>query len=451
MKNLISIILRYAVSAVGVLIFLIFSNLIAVLIIGTTTIPQLTPLKYNVRQISQALTQDTTGWHMSKEFLEILRESYAWAMLIDENGEIVWSDRLPESLSHHYTPAQIASFTRWYLDDYPVYVYQKDDGILVLGNEIGSRWKYLMEMDRDTLGYLIQMFPVWAVINLILAACLILLSSIRFFCSLRRVAAGLSDLAHQQPVNIPEKGIFGSLYHDLNRTSAHLMRQQEILIRRDRMRTEWIAGVSHDVRTPLTLILGHAAQIESDTSANAQTQEKAQVIRVQCEHLRQLIEDLNLASKLTYGAQPIRETEFDAAVFMRHIAANFLNEYPDIDFVLEIDCTCEGVQVKGDCALLERAIRNILVNSVKHTTDSTITVQLVRHTTFLEFTISDTGDGYPASILENLHHPLAPELPTHGLGLSIVRQIVALHGGTTEFFNIDSGACTIITIPLPKA
>lgn len=450
MKNLISIILRYAVSAVGVLIFLIFSNLIAVLIIGTTTIPQLTPLKYNVRQISQALTQNTEGWYMPEEILHVLHENYEWAMLIDENGEVVWSDRLPQSLFHHYTPAQIASFTRWYLDDYPVYVYQKEDGIFVLGNKIGSRWKYLMEMDRDTLTYLIQMFPVWAVINLILAACLILLSSIRFFRSLRRIAAGLSDLAHQQPVDIPEKGIFGSLYHDLNCTSAHLMRQQEILIHRDRMRTEWIAGVSHDVRTPLTLILGHAAQIESDTSVNAQTQEKAQVIRVQCEHLRQLIGDLNLASKLTYGAQPIQKIEFDVAAFIRHIAANFLNEYPDIDFLLEIDRACEGKLVKGDRTLLERAIRNILVNSVKHATDSTITVKLIQHTTFLEFVISDTGNGYPTSVLENLHHPLASELPTHGLGLSIVRQIVALHGGTTEFSNTDSGACTIITIPLQE-
>ena len=95
MKNLISIILRYAVSAVGVLIFLIFSNLIAVFIIGTTTIPQLTPLKYNVRQISQALAQDVEGWYMPEEILHVLHENYEWAMLIDENGEVVWSDRLP--------------------------------------------------------------------------------------------------------------------------------------------------------------------------------------------------------------------------------------------------------------------------------------------------------------------------------------------------------------------
>lgn len=88
--------------------------------------------------------------------------------------------------------------------------------------------------------------------------------------------------------------------------SEQLRRRNEIIARRDDARTSWIAGVSHDVRTPLALILGWAEQLEQDTALPAAARQKACGIRTQSEKLRALIEDLNLTSKLQYGAQPLR-------------------------------------------------------------------------------------------------------------------------------------------------
>ncbi|MDO4669400.1 MAG: HAMP domain-containing sensor histidine kinase [Butyricicoccus pullicaecorum] len=450
MKTLFQIILRYALSAVGVLLLLIAVNITA--LVGYTIKAMhsdFSPLEYRLRDFAETLTHTETGWELPEDSMQDLQQNYVWGMLLDPQGEVVWSDRLPPALNHRYSPAQVAAFSRWYLADYPVYAYQKGDFLLVLANPKNSRWKYPVEMDIRTLNSLLQQFPIWVMCNLLLAILLILLSSIRFFRSIRRIAGGLSDLAKENPVSLPEKGIFKSLCHDLNTTSVNLRKQQELLNRRDRMRTEWIAGVSHDVRTPLTIILGTAAQMENDPENTPARTKKAQTIRIQGERLRRLIEDLNLASKLTYNAQPLRKKMVILPVLIRQIVTDLLNQHETLALSLTISHDCEGVPICIDEALIERAIRNLIGNSMAHTPpDTNIFLNLQNKGQYFAFSICDTGAGYPAAVLESLNRPLANELPSHGLGLPIVRQIAELHGGTTTFFNSAQGACCIVTLPI---
>lgn len=451
MKTFIQIILRYALSAVGVLMLLIFFNSAAFLSYGYKTITaSAIPLEYNIREFADSLTETETGWMMPQEQLDMLHDTYTWAMLLDADGMIVWSDRLPENLMHRYTSAEVASFTRWYLDGYPVYAYTvASDHLLVIANPQNSRWKYTIEMKLDSMNYFLQNLPAWIVANLILAAALILLCSVRFFWSLRCVANGLADLAKQRPVKIPEKGLFGSLYHDLNQTSKQLRQQQEVINQRDRMRTEWIAGVSHDVRTPLTLILGNAAQIAEDPLLAPEVRKKSQIIQTQCQRLRKLIENLNLTSKLAYHAQSIRKTSFCLAALLRKTAADLLNQNPSFNLTLQVPPSCEGIQVCGDVALLDRAICNLLNNSMQYAEPTgEVSVILTRLGNSLKLVVSDHGPGYPKSVLERLRQPLQQELPSHGLGLFIVRQIVALHGGITDFKNTQYGTSATIILPI---
>ena len=87
----------------------------------------------------------------------------------------------------------------------------------------------------------------------------------------------------------------------INKTSERLIRQEADLNRRDSARTEWIAGVSHDIRTPLSLVMGYASQLEEDDNLPPEAREKAAVIRSQSERIKSLVSDLNLASKLEYA------------------------------------------------------------------------------------------------------------------------------------------------------
>ena len=71
----------------------------------------------------------------------------AFAMLLNEEGCPVWSYNLPESLEHSYSINQVASFSRWYLADYPVSVWGDEIGLLVIGYPKGSVWNYYIHLD----------------------------------------------------------------------------------------------------------------------------------------------------------------------------------------------------------------------------------------------------------------------------------------------------------------
>ena len=158
-------------------------------------------------------------------------------------------------------------------------------------------------------------------------------------------------------------GISGlELAEKLNRTGAQLQAKNEMLSRRDNARTQWIAGVSHDVRTPLALILGWAEQLEQDALLPGSSRQKAAGIRTQCEKLRTLIDDLNLTSKLEYGAQPLRRKDLRAGPLFRQLVAQFC-ESPlaeRCEITLEQEEPAEQTVLSVDEALLARLLENLM-------------------------------------------------------------------------------------------
>lgn len=69
-------------------------------------------------------------------------QGYAWAMVLDGDGTVIWQYDLPQNLNKHYTASEIASFSRWYLDDWPVFCWTADYGLFVAAQPRGSVWKY---------------------------------------------------------------------------------------------------------------------------------------------------------------------------------------------------------------------------------------------------------------------------------------------------------------------
>ena len=238
----------------------------------------------------------------------------------------------------------------------------------------------------------------------------------------------------------------------LNQTSAHLQKQGEMLARRDTARTQWIAGVSHDVRTPLALILGWAEQLERDPSLPGAARQKAGGIRTQSEKLRSLIDDLNLTSKLQYGAQPLRRQTLAAGPLVRQLAAQFY-ESPLADRC-ELSLTqteaAERALLDADPALLGRLLENLLNNSVRHNTGP-VRVHIGTEVAGGRFclTVADDGAGYPPQVLAALHSPEPGENAPHILGLHVVEQIAAAHGGQAVFGQaVPHGAKTTVWLPL---
>ena len=410
---------------------------------------------YRVGALADALKQTETGLQWGREHTPAeWMQGYAWAMVLDDNGNVIWQQDLPQKLNHRYTASEVAVFSHWYLADYPVQCWAADYGLFVVAEPVGTCWKYNIDMKQKMimmLGKSIQ--PTMVELLLVVLGCCLFFSW-RGSKSLQTVTAGLDTLAQGGTVSLPAAGFAGELAQKLNETSEQLRRRNEIIARRDTARTEWIAGVSHDIRTPLALILGWAEQLQRDATLPAAARQKAGGICTQCEKIRSLIEDLNLTSKLQYGAQPLRCQPTQAGPLLRRLAAEFCDSplAASCTVALEIAPDADKAILDADAALLARAVENLLHNAACHN-PGPVQVQLsaVRTGKTLRITIADDGAGYPPAVLHALQTGEAGENTPHILGLHVVEQIIRAHGGTAAFArNAPRGAKAVLVLPVTE-
>ena len=411
MKTFGRLIRRYLLAAAGIVLLLV---MLVIAFIGrlvwqeSSRGPQ---WEYAMGNIAESMVQTDEGLAFGPEHApEEWMDGYVWAMVLDDDGDVIWNYALPQELDHRYTASDVAKFSRWYLDGYPVFCWAAEHGLFVVGVEKDRIVRYNAYSSPEIVRGL-----VGSVVPILLS----LLGLIVLICFLLSWQGAKELLA---------------------------------LARRDNARTQWIAGVSHDVRTPLALILGWAEQLEQDTALPEHTRQKAGGIRTQSEKLRTLIDDLNLTSKLQYGAQPLRKEELTAGPLMRQLVARFcespLAERCDLSLTQSLEA--EQAKLSVDRALLERLLENLLGNSVRHNTlPVQIRVETARVGRSFILTVTDNGRGYPPEVLEALQAAEPAEDAPHILGLHVVEQIAAAHGGKAVFSqNTPNGAKAVVTLPL---
>lgn len=402
---------------------------------------------FPVGRFAESFTKTGEGAYAPSPDLE-WQKHFAWAMLLNDHGEILWEENLPSELDHPYTVPEVASFSRWYLKDYPVMVYRNDYGLLVAGKPIGSLARFDFYMDHDVLSALLSsFFPLLLLdFGMVLAICLWL--GWRGAKPLRELAEGIGLLADGKEVRLKESGATAELAEKLNQTSRHLEQQNKLIQRRDMTRANWIAGVSHDIRTPLALIMGYAEQLAQRFPSQSELRKKADAICIQSQKIKALIEDLNLTFKLQYNAQPLRRSPIQMGAWLRRCVADFCDSLgPAYSVDLLIREPAGQTTLEADEELLTRAMNNLLNNSVRHN-PSGCCIKVLAKIRSGEFVLEvrDNGTGYPEAVLGNLSDTCPDSNTPHILGLHLVQQIVAAHGGQAAFRN-DSGAEAVLRFP----
>ncbi len=347
-----------------------------------------------------ALEETEAGYILSEKMERTLQDKNCWAMLLDGEGRVVWQQDKPDEVPDQFSLAQVAGFTRWYLMDYPVRVRMAGDGLLVIGAPKNTVWKYDVEIPLPTMLF----WPMWIMVT---AACNVLLILLLSVAMTRR--------RYQQ---------------------------------RDAARTEWIAAVSHDVRTPLSMVLGYADSLENDAALPTEQREQAALIRQKGEELRGLIADLNLTNRLMHSMEPLQAEWLSPAALVREAAAECINALQDDRYAIEVQIAPNAAHalLYGDRALLMRMLKNLLGNSMRHNPRGcTVTVTLCMQRLGLQLAVGDNGSGYTAAQLQALSERSTAVTTGRGLGLTIVRQIVAAHHGRIRFRNNAAGGayCSI--------
>lgn len=385
-----------------------------------------------------------------KDFLE--EKGYAFLMLLNDAGDVIFAWNLPKDLKDHYTAGEISAFSRWYLSDYPVKVWKTREGLLVAGGQKNSLWKFTLELPMGFMEHIGQYLYIIAGANLMIILSVIGFLGYRYYKSLFPLSEGIEALSRNQLIHLAEKGAAGELAGRINRTSDILERQRQMIQKRDMARTEWIAGISHDIRTPLSVIMGYADELMENENLEESDRIRAGVIRNQSIKIRQLIEDLNLTSKLEYNMQPLRVTSFYPAALLRTLAAEFINEGLDgqWEVSLVIEPELEGVILKGDEELLRRAVRNLLSNCTRHNTDGCrIWLKGETRENRCVIKVSDDGIGIPDKVVQYLLEEdgdMWGEKKPHVMGLRIVKQIAKAHKG--DFQITEKGHCVNISFPI---
>lgn len=452
MKSMMKILVRYVLSAAGIALILLVLNLIMIMV-WMVKASESSVTGYRISEVADSLTSKNGVYELSELGKEALEKRYQWAMLLNDQGQVIWSQNLPADIPRQYTAPQVASFTRWYLNDYPVYVWQHADGLLVLGTAKGSRWKAGLEMSSSAIDTTLTWVPVVAVLNALAAVLLAILLGLRLFRSLRTLARGIEDMANKKAVKLPTSGLLGDLADRLNQTSGILQQQDLALRKRDNARAVWITGISHDIRTPLSMIMGYASQLEENSNIAENEREQAGIIRRQSEKIKALVNDLNLTSKLEYEMQPLQQAQIIPAKLLRNAVADFINNNLDERYKidLEISPAAQELIVCGDEKLLGRVISNLINNSIEHNPHGcTIYLRLGYDDGKCRITVNDDGKGFSPETISALQEPLTFSAESkQGLGLTIVRQILKAHEGTIKFSNLQPTGCSVcIELPL---
>ena len=352
----------------------------------------------SVSRVSSTLTWDGTDYEFSGE--NLLGDDH-WAILISEDGQVIWSFHKPVDVPEQYSLTDVASFTRWYLRDYPVQCRVRDDGLLVVGSPKGSVWKH----DISTASQLLHDAPLWVGgIFLLTLGCVLLLAYFvvrRWFRQAQKV--------------------------------------------RDAARSDWINGVSHDIRTPLSMVMGYAAQMEGAADLSPERRRQAGIIRAQSQAIRDLVNDLNLTMRLDCAMQALRKEPLQLEAFLRQIAADFLNGGLGDGFDFEMDLPAKPLpQIDADPFLLRRAVNNLLTNCVRHNAPgcSICLGARAEGKSVVLFVEGGAAAGIPAAA-DPTRQLEADGGAAHGTGLKLVSQIAAAHGGEARFYGGDVFRCEL--------
>lgn len=407
-----------------------------------------------LEEVCGALHRVQGRYELESGAAELLDSRGAWAMLLDDRtGSSLWSYARPAEIAERYTATEIARFSRGYLQDYPVFVWTHADGLLVVGCPKGSYTKQLANyVPGGWYGSLLLFAGVMLACDGLLLFFLYYRMQSRTVRLLEPLAEGLRALAGGRAVSLQEQEPFEELAGQINQASEQLRR-------RDAVRANWIAGVSHDVRTPLSVILAEAELLAQDEALPAQAQEQAGRIVRHSLRIRRLVNDLNLASKLDCQVQPFQIERVRVAPLLRRLAADCLNHGCAEQF--EVDCDLQalppGQWVEGDAAMLERAVENLLANSVAHNpTGCRIRLAAQKVGESVQIVVADDGRGVTDAQLERLRacpHYMQSDgcagEPRHGLGLLIVGQIARAHHGSMELGRAGGkGFAVTLTLPV---
>ncbi|MGP2439293.1 SpoIIE family protein phosphatase [Streptomyces sp. JW3] len=233
-------------------------------------------------------------------------------------------------------------------------------------------------------------------------------------------------------------------------------RRAEELAELDRAKTAFFSNISHEFRTPLTLIMGPVAELRARLAdADPALREELEVVHRNGLRLGRLVNSLLDFSRIEAGRMRARYEPVDLAAVTAELAGVFRSAVDRAGLRLAVECPPLARPVHLDRGMWEKVVFNLLGNALKFTFEGTVRVAVRAEDTHAVVVVADTGIGVPAAelprLFERFHRIENARARSHegsGIGLALVRELVGLHGGTITADSTE-GEGTAFTVRLP--
>lgn len=258
-----------------------------------------------------------------------------------------------------------------------------------------------------------------------------------------RLIGGVAEIVKgdlDYKVQTDEKfGIYKELTNNINHIGDGLKAAIETSLKDERMKTELITNVSHDLKTPLTSIISYIELLKKEEMVSEDAKHYVEVIDGKAQRLKQLTEDLVEAAKATSGNVELHMMPIDFNELMRQAIGEYEEKFAQKQLEIVAGYPGEVIKIEADGRRLYRVLENVLQNVCKYAMPKTrVYIDLLKQSGKAVFTVKNVSDAplniSPEELMERFTRgDEARTTEGSGLGLSIAKDLTSLQGGT---FNI---------------
>lgn len=453
--------------------FAVFSNVVLIMAAITIglfyyifSIPE--PEGLSIASWTQRFTDDFSVWmdykdgslEVEKIGLDRLDEYGLWIQVIDESGQEIFFYNKPESYPTSYSASELLTFgTSAYEDENTVFVSCLEDSKEICSYIIGFPYaigKYMLYYNGERFTRLLP-----AVKKIVLSALFIFAVLVFGYVGwisrkLTNITEGIRNVSLRAYLPLKEKGMFRDIYAALNKMDMEIKQSDRIKEETDSARKDWIANITHDLKTPLSPVKGYAELLADNQITGMETaQEYGKIILKNVFHVEKLLNDLKLTYQIDSGAVPYHPQEVLITRYVKEVIIDIINDPVFSNRNIEFESDRQELMVSIDPDLFRRAIQNIIINALIHNPpDTEIKIVIGKSAANVIFiSIRDNGSGMNEAEQAKLFNRYyrgtnTGEKPEgSGLGLAIAKQIVVLCGGNISVkSSMDIGTEFIIML-----
>lgn len=259
----------------------------------------------------------------------------------------------------------------------------------------------------------------------------------------------------------PSRGsqfLYKELLEQMQSLSNQLKQSEADRAALEKSRKDWLAGITHDLKTPLTYIQGYASMISSQEYkwTEAEVLDFGKKIEEKSKYIKDLIDDLNLSFQSKDGKIAVHKTETDVIAFIRKCVLDIANSKQFYNYGFSFETNIDRLPMVLDTGLIQRALQNVLINGIVHNPPGTeITVSVQKQPQKILIKIEDNGNGMndetKRNLFETYYRGTSTDRPTggSGLGMSIAKKFIELHHGSIYVESVTGqGSSIFIVLPV---